>query len=109
MKELLDSARPTSIGLFYNKNISYTRAIMHKDRSIHKHDGHDTQAVVLGRCNWPSSHGAHWRMEFHGSDEEIGQVRVSSRQSIQYMSQNCLRLIGATTSMAHHINVSQAY
>lgn len=44
---VFDSARPTSRDfVFYSKKISYTQAIMHKDRrSTHTLDGHDTQAV----------------------------------------------------------------
>lgn len=57
MKELFDSAIPTS-RVFYNKNISYTRAIMHKD-SIHKHDGHDTQAVDSTVMCWAGVIGRH--------------------------------------------------
>lgn len=55
-----DSARPTSRDLFiYNKKISYSLAIMHKDRSTHTHDGHDTQAVGSAVLCWAGVIGRH--------------------------------------------------
>ncbi len=56
-----DSARPTSRDLFiYNKKISYSLAIMYKDRSTHTHDGHDdTQAVGSAVLCWVGVIGRH--------------------------------------------------
>lgn len=106
---VFDSAKPSSrdffstIKRYHTLGQSCTKTEEVRTRRTW-HTGCWLSCDVLGRYNWPSSHGTHRWLEFQWSDEEIGQAHVSSSQNIQNVSQNCQ---SSCKSSAQHINVLQ--